>query len=333
MKRIIYALTAITLLLPLNVLAEDETVLDASADFTVNVTDSTPPTVVSYVTTINQDISIDISKNYNGYAWVKVENKSDVPITVTMDADSIEPIGNNTIPTMDVMDAIDYKELHPDDKYVVMSLYANDTLMSKDYNFTKSMILTAGGTYNFESQNDNIGLYEIHAQLSNNWLIEETDELTYSVTSIITPMTYRDAKKYESDPAKDDSVLYASYDSDNDKLYVLTILNDEEFSCYAFETCTDVVDEGAIARVTYYAHAINTKDMKKISETTENGYTYTLFEINGTDVKANDGFAIINAYNYWTYTNGNSVSVNRLSGSVSRTFYTSLPLNSNYKKS
>lgn len=199
--------------LPLTVNAETDNV----AEFQVNVVDNTPQTVVSYVTTINQNINIDIAENYNGYAWLKVENLSNVPVKASVE--SIYAIGNNTVTTVGLNET-------PQDtskKYVKVGTTYNSNneilLSQKDYSFSTTFsadsMINGNSSISFTSKNDDVGLFELQVQLSDNWVIEESDELTYAVTTVIEPAV--DVLLSETE------YIYASYDEDTQEIYYLVV--------------------------------------------------------------------------------------------------------------
>jgi len=199
-------ITMLTLLPFVSVKAEE----DGTADFTVNVTDSTPPTVISYVTTINQDISIDMAKNYNGYAWIKVENQGNVALDV--EYYGVEAIGDTNVP---IWTLEDYNNGTLEEKNVQI-LVQNSEFTLKPAGYVMSKTLTSetdGEEYSFTSEYDNVGLMELHVKLSDNYFISEDDVLKYAVTIVVEPNT--DDYEYETG-------LYSSYDEETGKLYYLT---------------------------------------------------------------------------------------------------------------
>lgn len=329
-KKIITMLSLISLIsfIPLNVYAEDEPVTDANADFSINVTDTTPDTVVSYITTINQDINIDVADTLTGYAWLKVENKSNVPISVgftteTYDDESnklsysanVEPIGNNTIPTA-------YDEAHPEQKYITFGIsdgisynypkMNNNYIMSKDFELgVKFRPENVENWFNFASQNANVGLYKLTAKLSDNWIVEDTDELTYSVTGVITPNTTSDFEKeieegqfadFYSSPE-----CYFNYDKTENKIYALVKWNGSEYSdinVYGLEgTNTDEKTE----------YTVKVTDEKTLEDDTIS--KYNLYEIDASNGISDNGYLAI-----FIKLNG---SVNNYASEFIRTFYLS----------
>lgn len=199
-------ITMLTLVPFVSVKAEE----DGTADFTVNVTDSTPPTVISYVTTINQDITIDMAKNYNGYAWIKVENQGNVALDV--EYYGAEAIGDTNVP---IWTLEDYNNGTLEEKNVQISVQNSSfTLKPAGYVMTKTLTSeTDGEEYSFTSEYDNVGLMELHVKLSDNYFISEEDVLKYAVTVVVEQNT--DEYEYETG-------IYSSYDEETGKLYYLT---------------------------------------------------------------------------------------------------------------
>lgn len=311
-------ITMLTLLPFVSVKAEE----DGTADFTVNVTDSTPPTVISYVTTINQDISIDMAKNYNGYAWIKVENQGNVALDVSYYG--VEPIGGTNVPIATVADNLE-------GKYVTIGVYSNQTFTLKPSGYVMNKTLTSeidGKEYTFTSEHDNIGLMELQVRLSDNYVISEDDVLKYAVTVVVEQNT--DEYEYETG-------LYSSYDEETGKLYYLTALIENtslsgDFSIigglfnyfYYGQTYKDGVED----RLTKLATS-----SLKISETQT--IHYTLYE-DGNEYNAIDyGVARLlwseHQFNETTY-EGHEAA-NRYKHSMYRYLSDDIPIFSNYYKS
>lgn len=221
--------------LPLTVNAETDNV----AEFQVNVVDNTPQTVVSYVTTINQNINIDIAENYNGYAWLKVENLSNVPVKASVE--SIEAIGNNTVTTV----GLDELPQDTSKKYVRVGTTYNSNneilLGQKDYSFSTTFsadsMINGNSSISFTSKNDDVGLFELQVQLSDNWVIEESDELTYAVTTVIEPAV--DVLLSETE------YTFASYDEDTQEIYYLVVSENS------------TLDETTLSTNLYYGQKMN----------------------------------------------------------------------------